>query len=106
MGIDPIGNTLLISAEGEPLLQLVEDMIKQLDEASQSAGHVEMYTLRGDTSSPAVETLLKALAKKVKVQQGNGVVGANGQAVNAQPGQPQPGTNPSAGGNSLGVDSF
>ena len=106
MGIDPIGNTLLISAEGEPLLQLVEDMIKQLDEASQSAGHVEVYTLRGDTSSLAVETLLKTLAQKVKVQQGNGVVGANRQAMNTQAGQPQPNINPSAGGVSISGESF
>ena len=59
MGIDEIGNTLLVSAEGEPLLELVEDMIRQLDEAARPKGEIQIIRLPGGISG---DTLRNALA--------------------------------------------
>ena len=59
MGVDPIGNTLLVSAEGEPLLELVVDMIGKLDEAAKPAGDVQIISLSGNTSSETIKGALK-----------------------------------------------
>ncbi len=60
VGVDTIGNTLLISAEGEPLLELVCDMIDQLDQASRPSGDVQVVQLSGGVSPDALEAALKA----------------------------------------------
>ncbi|MEM6471152.1 MAG: secretin N-terminal domain-containing protein [Planctomycetota bacterium] len=60
MGVDPIGNTLLVSAEGEPLLDLVEEMIMKLDKAAQPAGSVQVLTLSGNASEESIEGVLRA----------------------------------------------
>jgi hypothetical protein len=60
LGIDELGNTLLVSAEGEPLLDLVCDMIAQLDKASLSSDGVQVINL--STIDPqALETALRTL---------------------------------------------
>ncbi|WP_253156872.1 secretin N-terminal domain-containing protein [Stieleria tagensis] len=60
MGIDEIGNTLLVSAEGEPLLELVVQMIKKLDLAAKPAGDMQIISLSGNTSEDSINNLLKA----------------------------------------------
>ena len=60
IGVDKVGNTMLISAEGEPLLELVGDMIKQLDEAARPAGEVEVLQLSGDVSGDSIRRALEA----------------------------------------------
>ena len=60
LGVDTVGNTLLVSAEGEALLNLVIDMIGQLDEAAQPGGEVEVIQLSGGISSQSLETALRA----------------------------------------------
>ncbi len=60
IGIDEIGNSLLVSAEGEPLLELVSDMIKQLDEAAQPRGDVQVIQLSGGLSGKTLEDALEA----------------------------------------------
>ena len=60
IGIDDVGNTLLISAEGEPLLNLVCDMVKQLDEASRPSGDVQVVKLSGGVSAQSLEAALRA----------------------------------------------
>ncbi len=74
VGIDEIGNTLLISAEGEPLLDLVCDMISQLDEASRPSGDVQVIRLSGGISEQSLEAALKAFspAKAVAPSVGRG----------------------------------
>ena len=64
IGVDKVGNTLLISAEGESLLDLVTDMIKQLDEASRPAGEVEVLQLSGDVSGESIRRALQAFGAK------------------------------------------
>jgi hypothetical protein len=54
-----VGNTLLVSAEGEPLLELVADMIVQLDEAARPQGVVEVLKLSGNLSSESLQNALR-----------------------------------------------
>ncbi|MFK8112446.1 MAG: secretin N-terminal domain-containing protein [Rubripirellula sp.] len=61
LGIDEIGNTLLVSAEGEPLLELVEDMILQLDEAARPKGDIQVIRLPGGMSGDSLRSALEPL---------------------------------------------
>ncbi|QDT13794.1 secretin N-terminal domain-containing protein [Stieleria marina] len=60
MGIDEVGNTLLVSAEGEDLLELITGMIEKLDLAARSAGEVEIFQLSGNVSTQSVQQALEA----------------------------------------------
>ncbi len=59
LGVDSIGNTILVSAEGEPLMELVADMINQLDEAARPKGEVQVIRLPGGLSGETLENALK-----------------------------------------------
>ena len=59
IGIDGVGNTLLVSAEGEPLLDLVTDMISQLDEAARPQGTVQVMRLSGELSGDSLQNALR-----------------------------------------------
>lgn len=61
LGIDPLGNTILVSAEGEPLLDLVTDMIDQLDKAAQPQGEVQVVELSGGINGERLKSALEAL---------------------------------------------
>jgi hypothetical protein len=61
LGIDTVGNTLLVSAEGEPLLDLVTDMIKQLDDAARPQGVVEVVKLSGGISGESLKNALRPI---------------------------------------------
>lgn len=61
LGIDPVGNTLLVSAEGEPLLELVEDMIRQLDEAARPKGEIQVIRLPGGISGETLQDALRPM---------------------------------------------
>lgn len=72
LGVDEIGNTLLVSAEGEPLLELIVSMIGKLDEAAQPGGEIEIMRMSGDLS---IESLRQAIGS---------LGGAKTEAVPAQ----------------------
>lgn len=72
MGVDTVGNTLLVSAEGEPLLELVTEMIHQLDLAAQPAGDMQIISLSGNTSEKSIQNVLKAFGGKGAVETDNG----------------------------------
>ena len=59
-GIDGVGNTLLVSAEGEDLLELVVGKIEELDLAARSAGEVQVVEVPSDISSESIQRALKA----------------------------------------------
>lgn len=59
LGVDEIGNTIVLSAEGEALLELIVSMIEKLDKAAQPGGEIEIVRLSGDVSA---ETLRQAMA--------------------------------------------
>ncbi len=61
IGVDGVGNTLLVSAEGEPLLQLIVGMIEKLDEAARPAGEVQVIQLPGGISGRSLQLALKAM---------------------------------------------
>lgn len=61
IGIDEVGNTLLISAEGEPLLELVTEMVRQLDEAARPQGEVQIVELSGDMNGDSLKAALGVL---------------------------------------------
>ena len=62
LGVDLVGNTLLVSAEGEPLLELVCEMIGKLDEAAKPSGQVEVVKLSGEMSGETLKNALRALS--------------------------------------------
>lgn len=61
IGIDGVGNTLLVSAEGEPLLELVADMIDQLDDAARPKGDIQVIQLPGGISGDTLRNALQPL---------------------------------------------
>ena len=62
IGIDSIGNTLLVSAEGEPLLDLVAEMIDQLDQAARPQGEVQIVKLSGGLNGETLQKALEAIS--------------------------------------------
>lgn len=61
LGIDEVGNTLLISAEGEPLLELIVSMVDKLDQAARPGGEIEVVQMKGEVSSAALQSAIDAL---------------------------------------------
>ncbi|TWU58752.1 Bacterial type II/III secretion system short domain protein [Rubripirellula tenax] len=64
LGVDTIGNTILVSAEGEPLLELVAEMIDQLDQAAKPQGEVQIVEISGDINSDMLQSALRALGSE------------------------------------------
>ncbi len=64
IGVDDVGNTLLISAKGEELLSLVCEMIDQLDEAAKPSSDVEVVRI---PSGDSIESALRAMLGDDKV---------------------------------------
>jgi hypothetical protein len=60
LGVDDVGNTLLISAKGQELLSLVVEMIEQLDLAAQPANAIEVVP----STSKGVENAIRAMLGK------------------------------------------
>ena len=61
LGVDEVGNTLLVSAEGEPLLELIIAMIDKLDVAARPGGDIEIVQVSGNVSVDAIRQALAAL---------------------------------------------
>jgi len=61
LGIDELGNTLLVSAEGESLLELVCDMIDQLDNACRVRDGIQIVDLKGSISAGTLDAALRTL---------------------------------------------
>ncbi|MCS7470542.1 hypothetical protein NZK35_28150 [Stieleria sp. ICT_E10.1] len=81
MGVDTVGNTLLVSAEGEPLLDLVIEMIHKLDLAAKPAGDMQIISLSGNTSAKSIQDALKAFG-------GKGATPSSPPQAPARPGAP------------------
>lgn len=61
IGVDPVGNTLLVSAEGQDLLDLVCEVIDQVDKAATPQGDIKIHQLPGTINVNALETALRML---------------------------------------------
>ena len=71
LGVDTITNSVLVSARGKPLLQLVCDMIAELDAAAAPQGNVEVYQLGpGMVKGTMADALRKMLDKQSRQSNG------------------------------------
>ncbi|WP_158545384.1 secretin N-terminal domain-containing protein [Bremerella cremea] len=85
IGVDDISNTLLISAEGEPLMNLVMDMIKRIDESAKQASTVRVVNLRTGVGGDKIRELLNQLLEKQNPNQQQPNQNPNGQPNGNQP---------------------
>lgn len=70
LGVDKVTNSIIVSAEGDDLLTLVCDMIKELDDAAKPTGNVEIMKLDG-ANAQVIEKALKAWSKANNQDQKN-----------------------------------
>ncbi len=94
LGVDAVTNSILISAEGKPLLELVCSMVEELDVAARREGDFEVYQLDPTVSGKSVRTALAALfntprQQQQKEQKQNQPQPEGEAVVNQQPEQPQ-----------------
>ena len=61
VGIDEISNTLLISTEGEELMESVLKMVRELDEAAKPSATIQVLKVEGSTTSQAVREALSEI---------------------------------------------
>ena len=61
VGIDEISNTLLISAEGQELMDEVLKMVRELDEAAKPSATIQVLKVEGSTTSQAVRDALSEI---------------------------------------------
>jgi type II secretory pathway component GspD/PulD (secretin) len=71
LGVDSVTNSILVSAEGKPLLDLVCGMVEELDQSAQPQGNLEVYHLPIDVNGKSVRDALMALLATPKQQQQN-----------------------------------
>ncbi|MGY8770968.1 MAG: secretin N-terminal domain-containing protein [Pirellulales bacterium] len=96
IGVDEITNTLLLSIEGESLMNLVLDMIKSLDEAAKPVSTVRVLSMTNITNPEAVKA---TLAKILNAESGDGKGQQQNRPNNGQqPGEPNPGQGQQPGG--------
>jgi len=60
LGVNERTNSIVVSAEGQPLLELIKDMIEQLDSAAKPQSNVEVIQLSGGLNGKSVEAALRA----------------------------------------------
>ena len=100
LGVDKITNTILVSAKGEDLLEMVCDLIEELDQKAKRSETIEVLKVNG-TSTLALEKALKNLLRGKSANQQGGVnslkltPGAGGQII------PTQGLNPQGNGSSF-----
>lgn len=99
LGPDELTNSILISCEGQELMELVEEVIRELDEAAKNEGAVEVYRMTGGINGRSLEKSLRAFlnqSKDPKQQQPNQP--QNGQPPGQEAGQQPPQATFSPGG--------
>ena len=61
LGADTITNSIIVSAEGQKLLDLVCDMIDQLDQAARQEGSIAVYQVPAGLNGKSLEASLRAI---------------------------------------------
>ncbi len=61
LGVDPVTNSVLVSAQGEELLKVIIKMVKELDEAAKPAGSMAVARLPGNANNESIQKALQAL---------------------------------------------
>ena len=64
LGVDDVSNTLLVSTEGQNLMENVSKMIETLDEAAKPVANVQVVTLKGGMNAERVREVLDELLSK------------------------------------------
>ena len=107
LGVDSLTNTIIVSAKGEDLLELICDLIEELDQKAKRSEQVEVVKVNG-ASTVALEKALKNLLRSNKGANGRNpqnvrlTPGANGQVI--QSGGFENGQFPGGAGESDGGD--
>ncbi len=83
LGVEPTTNSILVSADGDALLELVRKMINELDIAAKTEGHTVVRQLGHNVDSSALGKALRSMLEPKKQQPGQ-----------MQNQQRQPGVNP------------
>jgi len=90
IGVDVLSNTLLVSTEGQNLMDNVSKMIEALDEAAKPVSEVRVLTLNGNVNAQRVRQALTELLGEKAVQS------VPAQAANQPPPAMPPGVQPQA----------
>ncbi|XZE53137.1 secretin N-terminal domain-containing protein [Planctomycetaceae bacterium SH139] len=90
IGVDPVGNTLLVSAEGPNLLELICEMIDQVDQAAQPQGAMEIRQLPGTVNPAALEMALRFLTPQGESSNDRQNPAGNGNAAAGRNDNPTP----------------
>lgn len=80
IGVDPISNTLLVSTEGQTLMDNVSRMIQTLDEAAKPVSEVRVVALQGNVNAQHIRQVLSDMLQEKPAQPGPAPMG------NQQPG--------------------
>jgi type II secretory pathway component GspD/PulD (secretin) len=86
LGVDSLTNTIIVSAKGEDLLELISELIEELDQKAKRSEQVEVVKVNG-ASTVALEKALKNLLRTNKGANGRNpqnmrlTPGANGQVI-------------------------
>ena len=105
LGPDALTNSILLSVEGEELMKVIEDVIKELDEAAKDQGAVEVYKVSGGLNGNSLKKALTAILGKQsqpqnKQAQNQQQANAAAEQAQAQKAQAQAEAAFSAGGSS------
>ena len=68
LGPDNLTNSILISAEGEELMEIVENVITELDDAAKDQGNVEVYRVTGGMNGNSLKRALSAIFDRAQQQ--------------------------------------
>jgi hypothetical protein len=79
IGVDKVTNTLIVSAKGKELLELIAGVVEELDELAQPQGTTRVVPISPEMSSKSLEKALRAMMQQQEQ--------AREQAPEAQPGQ-------------------
>ena len=83
IGVDAVSNTLLVSTEGQTLMENVSKMIEALDEAAKPLSEVQVVAIQGNVNAERVRQVLSDMLGEKAVQ--------SSPAMAASPSGPQPG---------------
>ncbi len=103
VGVDAATNSILISAEGKPLLELIVNMVKELDAGARREGNMEVHYLNPTVSGQSVRDALNKLLNTPRQSQDPKQKGDPNQAQpdqNQDVGGEQPGGKSQSNGNS------
>jgi hypothetical protein len=92
IGVDDLTNTLIVSAEGEHLLNNVGEMIQTLDEAAKPLSTVSVKSIDGGVNAERVRSVLSAVLAEAATAPPSGPGPQNGARKPGEPpGRPGPG---------------